>query len=47
MGGDENYTDLNGFTIAFGRNLNTLDIQSGRNVCLIGRDVAKNSLAKT
>jgi putative ABC transport system permease protein len=41
LGGDENYTDLNGFTIAFGRNLNTLDIQSGRNVCLIGRDVAK------
>jgi putative ABC transport system permease protein len=41
LGGDENYADLNGFTIAFGRNLNTLDIQSGRNVCLIGRDVAK------
>lgn len=41
LGGDENYTDLNGFIIAFGRNLNTLDIQSGRNVCLIGRDVAK------
>lgn len=41
MGGDENYTDLNGFTISYGRNLNTLDVQSGRNVCLIGRDVAK------
>lgn len=41
LGGDENYTDLNGFTIAFGRNLNALDIQSGRNVCLIGRDVGK------
>lgn len=41
MGGDENYTDLNGYTIAYGRNLNTLDIQSGRNVCLVGRDVAK------
>ncbi|AXY76020.1 ABC transporter permease [Paraflavitalea soli] len=41
MGGDENYTDLNGFTISYGRNLNALDVQSGRNVCLIGRDVAK------
>lgn len=41
LGGDENYVDLNGFTLAYGRNLNTLDIQSGRNVCLIGRDVAK------
>lgn len=41
LGGDENYADLNGFTIAYGRNLNSLDVQSGRNVCLIGRDVAK------
>lgn len=41
LGGDENYADLNGFTISFGRNLNALDIQSARNVCLIGRDVAK------
>lgn len=41
MGGDENYADLNGFTISYGRNLNNLDIQSARNVCLIGRDVAK------
>jgi putative ABC transport system permease protein len=41
VGGDENYVDLNGYSLAFGRNLNALDIQSGRNVCLIGRDVAK------
>lgn len=40
LGGDENYTDQNGFNIAFGRNLNTLDIQTGRNVCIIGKDVA-------
>jgi putative ABC transport system permease protein len=39
-GVDENYLDLNGFTIAGGRNLNKLDIESGRNVCLIGKDVA-------
>ena len=40
-GGDENYLDLNGFDIAYGRNLNALDVQSGRNVCLIGKDVAE------
>lgn len=40
-GGDENYLDLNGFNIAHGRNLNALDVQSGRNVCLIGKDVAE------
>lgn len=39
-GVDENYVDLNGFDIAYGRNLNKLDIESGRNVCLIGKDVA-------
>ena len=40
-GGDENWVDQNGFSLAFGRNLNQLDVQSGRNVCLIGTDVAK------
>lgn len=40
VGGDENYTGLNGFTVLYGRDLNTLDIQSSRNVCLIGNDVA-------
>lgn len=40
VGGDENYTNLNGFTVLTGRDLNTLDIQSSRNVCLIGKDVA-------
>ena len=39
-GGDENYLQVNGYTIAQGRNLNGLDIQSGRNVCLIGANVA-------
>lgn len=41
QGGDEHYADLNGFIVSYGRNLNTMDIQSGRNVCLIGRDIAK------
>ncbi len=41
QGGDENYIDLNGFTLAAGRNLNPLDLNSGRNVAIIGSDVAK------
>lgn len=39
-GGDENYPDLNGFTIEDGRNLNPEDVQSARSVCLLGKDVA-------
>jgi putative ABC transport system permease protein len=45
FGGDENYVMLNGFSILYGRNLNTMDVQSGRNVCLLGYDVA-NKLFK-
>jgi putative ABC transport system permease protein len=41
QGGDENYAELNGFSLATGRNLNRLDIESGRNVCIIGTDVAE------
>jgi putative ABC transport system permease protein len=37
---DENYIDLNGYTIAGGRNLNALDVQSARNVAILGKDVA-------
>ena len=40
MGGDDNFVDLNGYKIASGRNLNDLDVQSGRNVCLLGKTVA-------
>lgn len=39
-GGDENYMAVNGYSLNIGRNLNELDIQSGRNVCLIGSNVA-------
>jgi len=42
FGGDENYLLLNGFSLMEGRNFNRLDVQSGRNVCIIGYDVAKN-----
>ena len=38
--GDENYLLLNGYEIDFGRDLNKLDVESGRNVCVIGSDVA-------
>lgn len=41
FGGDENYLALNGFNIQSGRNLNRMDVSTGRNVCLIGYDVAK------
>ncbi|HET6253179.1 MAG TPA: ABC transporter permease [Puia sp.] len=41
QGGDENYIDLNGFTLAAGRNLNALDLSSGRNVAIIGSDISK------
>ena len=40
-GSDEHFVEQNGFTLAFGRPLNTLDVSSGRNVCLIGSDIAK------
>ena len=41
VGGDENYVEFNGFALAAGRNLNSLDVESGRNVCLIGSDISK------
>jgi len=41
MGGDENYININGYTITHGRNLNNIDVSSGRNVCLIGSNTAK------
>jgi putative ABC transport system permease protein len=41
FGGDENYLLLNGFTLQYGRNLNRMDVSTGRNVCILGYDVAK------
>jgi len=40
MGGDENYLAVNGYSLTAGRNLNNVDIESGRNVCMIGSNVA-------
>jgi putative ABC transport system permease protein len=39
-GGDENYLQVNGFTIETGRNFNQIDVETGRNVCMLGSDVA-------
>ena len=40
LGGDENYLAVNGYKIQNGRNFSSLDIESGRNVCLIGYNIA-------
>ena len=40
MGGDENYLAVSGYTLIQGRNLNEQDIQSGRNICILGNAVA-------
>jgi len=40
-GGDENFIDQNGYNLAYGRNINSIDIESGRNICLIGTDIVK------
>ena len=40
MGGDENYLAVNGYSLTQGRNFNNVDINSGRNVCIIGSNVA-------
>jgi putative ABC transport system permease protein len=39
-GGDENYLAVNGYSVNVGRNLNSLDVESGRSVCLMGSNVA-------
>lgn len=44
-GGDENYLELNGFTISYGRNFTATEIEAGRNVCMIGSGVAQKLFA--
>nr|WP_295870008.1 ABC transporter permease [uncultured Chitinophaga sp.] len=41
IGGDENYLDISSYTIRDGRNFNALDVSSGRNVAILGKDVAE------
>lgn len=39
-GGDENYLQVNGFSLSAGRNFNQQDVQTGSYVCLLGSEVA-------
>lgn len=39
-GGDENFLLINGYSLRAGRNFSKLDIETGRNVCLLGNDIA-------
>ena len=41
IGGDENYLNQSGYTLFAGRNFNTIDVQSGRSICILGNSVAK------
>lgn len=41
IGGDENYLALSNYELTMGRNFNKADIESGRNVAVLGSDVAK------
>lgn len=40
FGADENYLAVSGYTLSQGRNINNVDMQSGRNICVIGSNVA-------
>ncbi len=41
LGGDENYLELNGYTLAYGRNFTTTEVETGRSVCMLGSAVAQ------
>lgn len=45
-GGDENFLTINGYSLQTGRNFSSLDVETGRNVCLLGSDVAKKLFPK-
>lgn len=40
LGGDENYMLVSGYKLNVGRNFSNLDVTTGRNVCLIGSNIA-------
>ena len=40
FGGDENYVELNGYSIKAGRNFTPAEIESGQNICMLGIGVA-------
>lgn len=39
IGGDENYLVLSGYNLSAGRNMNEMDVESGKNVCIIGNSL--------
>ncbi|ATL47263.1 hypothetical protein COR50_08800 [Chitinophaga caeni] len=41
IGGDENYLKYAGYDLQMGRDFNAVDLESSRNVAIIGQDVAK------
>jgi len=45
-GADENFLLINGYALQEGRNFSALDVESGRNVCFIGYDVATKLFGK-
>lgn len=40
FGGDENYLELNGYNVAYGRNFTETEVEAGRSVCILGNGVA-------
>ena len=40
LGGDENYLELNGYKIEFGRNFTEGEVETGRSICMLGSAVA-------
>ncbi|MFY0252385.1 ABC transporter permease [Chitinophaga sp. 30R24] len=46
IGGDENYLQISNYEIAQGRDFNRLDVESGRNVAILGADVAVKLFGK-
>ena len=41
FGADENYLELNGYNVAYGRNFTPDEVEAGRAVCIIGSGVAQ------
>ena len=41
FGGDENYLELNGYKVNYGRNFNPAEVEYGRNICILGSTVAE------
>jgi putative ABC transport system permease protein len=39
-GGDENYLLINGYSLAYGRNISATEVETGRSVCILGSTVA-------